>query len=132
FFFQAEDGIRDRNVTGVQTCALPILQGRSGALRVGAWMTRAVARVMDARDGRDGDDACYACPVSAGGTYRPFPMLDRRRRPRARCRHRAPAMVRLGLRTDGPDVGHAGPADPLSGTRGRRPAGHSAAKEQWP
>src|SRR5699024_11615554 len=25
FFFQAEDGIRDRNVTGLQTCALPIL-----------------------------------------------------------------------------------------------------------
>src|SRR5437868_11450503 len=24
FFFLAEDGIRDRNVTGVQTCALPI------------------------------------------------------------------------------------------------------------
>src|SRR5699024_11355761 len=24
FLFQAEDGIRDRNVTGVQTCALPI------------------------------------------------------------------------------------------------------------
>src|SRR5438067_13427774 len=24
FFFQAEDGIRDRNVTGVQTCALQI------------------------------------------------------------------------------------------------------------
>src|SRR5256885_2499291 len=28
FFFQAEDGIRDYKVTGVQTCALPIL-GRS-------------------------------------------------------------------------------------------------------
>src|SRR3989454_8481904 len=27
FFFQAEDGIRDYKVTGVQTCALPILQG---------------------------------------------------------------------------------------------------------
>src|SRR5215813_5249070 len=26
FFFQAEDGIRDADVTGVQTCALPILQ----------------------------------------------------------------------------------------------------------
>src|SRR5687768_17835643 len=26
FFFQAEDGIRDVAVTGVQTCALPILQ----------------------------------------------------------------------------------------------------------
>src|SRR6266478_1115172 len=25
FFFQAEDGIRDLTVTGVQTCALPIL-----------------------------------------------------------------------------------------------------------
>src|SRR3989441_4036046 len=27
FFFQAEDGIRDKLVTGVQTCALPISQG---------------------------------------------------------------------------------------------------------
>src|SRR5205085_9065833 len=27
FFFQAEDGIRDLTVTGVQTCALPILAG---------------------------------------------------------------------------------------------------------
>src|SRR5688572_32400764 len=27
FFFQAEDGIRDLTVTGVQTCALPILYG---------------------------------------------------------------------------------------------------------
>ena len=26
FFFQAEDGIRDYDVTGVQTCALPICQ----------------------------------------------------------------------------------------------------------
>src|SRR5438309_12122311 len=29
FFFQAEDGIRDGTVTGVQTCALPI-SGRQG------------------------------------------------------------------------------------------------------
>src|SRR5699024_12107376 len=28
FFFQAEDGIRYRNVTGVQTCALPIFHRR--------------------------------------------------------------------------------------------------------
>src|SRR6202046_466608 len=27
-FFQAEDAIRDRTVTGVQTCALPIYVGR--------------------------------------------------------------------------------------------------------
>src|SRR6266566_1255366 len=30
FFFQAEDGIRDYKVTGVQTCALPICRGRGG------------------------------------------------------------------------------------------------------
>src|SRR6266702_5756943 len=31
FFFQAEDGIRDGHVTGVQTCALPISDGDSHA-----------------------------------------------------------------------------------------------------
>src|SRR5690606_27157438 len=33
FFFQAEDGIRDFHVTGVQTCALPILISRAGSVR---------------------------------------------------------------------------------------------------
>src|SRR5256885_4008275 len=43
FFFQAEDGIRDYKVTGVQTCALPIYRARpyAGRLRgvpaAGAW-----------------------------------------------------------------------------------------------
>src|SRR5207253_7430379 len=32
FFFQAEDGIRDGHVTGVQTCALPILVGAPPAV----------------------------------------------------------------------------------------------------
>src|SRR2546425_7710853 len=32
FFFQAEDGIRDKLVTGVQTCALPIWHGDIGDL----------------------------------------------------------------------------------------------------
>src|SRR5690625_7378712 len=31
FFFQAEDGIRDGHVTGVQTCALPISSGLSAS-----------------------------------------------------------------------------------------------------
>src|SRR5256885_3685683 len=39
FFFQAEDGIRDYKVTGVQTCALPICYGSrftaEGPLRLG-------------------------------------------------------------------------------------------------
>src|SRR5205807_7328810 len=33
FFFQAEDGIRDYKVTGVQTCALPIFRPRRLRLR---------------------------------------------------------------------------------------------------
>ena len=32
FFFQAEDGIRDWSVTGVQTCALPIFNRACGFL----------------------------------------------------------------------------------------------------
>src|SRR5205085_8788069 len=42
FFFQAEDGIRDLTVTGVQTCALPIFDG--------------LAAPVD-EEGRDGLDA---------------------------------------------------------------------------
>src|SRR3989442_6330934 len=33
FFFQAEDGIRDADVTGVQTCALPILGATGESVR---------------------------------------------------------------------------------------------------
>src|SRR5207302_5541763 len=60
FFFQAEDGIRDFHVTGVQTCALPIFRSpargprgraddadrarRGGAARPTAPMGRRVAR----------------------------------------------------------------------------------------
>src|SRR6266699_3628026 len=33
FFFQAEDGIRDADVTGVQTCALPIARARPADFR---------------------------------------------------------------------------------------------------
>src|SRR5207249_9134197 len=43
--FQAEDGIRDRNVTGVQTCALPISTSEDGAsepaaFRLARWANR--------------------------------------------------------------------------------------------
>src|SRR3712207_6991938 len=49
FFFQAEDGIRDIGVTGVQTCALPIC--RHGAQFVGSnapvWIGRLFSRKAD-------------------------------------------------------------------------------------
>src|SRR5690606_42141746 len=59
FFFQAEDGIRDFHVTGVQTCALPIFysraitessQGQSGN---GTRTPRAAARSEERRVGKE-------------------------------------------------------------------------------
>src|SRR5438093_10552566 len=47
FFFQAEDGIRDWSVTGVQTCALPISPRRasSGATSPGPPTIRACGSI---------------------------------------------------------------------------------------
>src|SRR5690606_40916078 len=52
FFFQAEDGIRDFHVTGVQTCALPIFvvirsAGETGQL-YGSVSTRDIADLLAA------------------------------------------------------------------------------------
>ena len=38
FFFQAEDGIRDYDVTGVQTCALPIFHSAILSTSIGITM----------------------------------------------------------------------------------------------
>src|SRR5207253_5187112 len=45
FFFQAEDGIRDGHVTGVQTCALPIF-GRRAPEGAGADLPAAQGRAV--------------------------------------------------------------------------------------
>src|SRR5207237_7412788 len=45
FFFQAEDGIRDSSVTGVQTCALPICLEQAGLY----WLARMLEAGEDAR-----------------------------------------------------------------------------------
>src|SRR3712207_8363188 len=51
FFFQAEDGIRDIGVTGVQTCALPISTLLADWLREPAAASRPVAWLaLDAGD----------------------------------------------------------------------------------
>src|SRR5256885_11026271 len=51
FFFQAEDGIRDYKVTGVQTCALPIL---FAVVQIGSSERKSpciTARMVRAREG---------------------------------------------------------------------------------
>src|SRR5947208_3815393 len=92
FFFQAEDGIRDDLVTGVQTCALPISR-REGARRdahVHRWLQVAArsagprqvhvlllrARTPPGGDGRDADGLVrlYVC----WGTF-PTPRSEERR-----------------------------------------------------
>src|SRR2546430_3941482 len=73
FFFQAEDGIRDLTVTGVQTCALPIsvagtlqlwMQGNYRALRNEAAKSAFIEFVPGLIDGlahaEDPDDAVTA------------------------------------------------------------------------
>src|SRR5437762_4654839 len=52
FFFQAEDGIRDTSVTGVQTCALPICVGAVG--RCSSIRNRIVGGTTRPTGGRDG------------------------------------------------------------------------------
>src|SRR5690606_40386728 len=59
FFFQAEDGIRDFHVTGVQTCALPIWEkserGKEG--NIASRMPRGVIGIdVDATRGKPGAD----------------------------------------------------------------------------
>src|SRR5207248_4443624 len=63
FFFQAEDGIRDRTVTGVQTCALPI----SGHCEI---------RQVSARDDRRGRHVAQqrsGAPAMSATSVRAFP-----------------------------------------------------------
>src|SRR3712207_9284194 len=70
FFFQAEDGIRDIGVTGVQTCALPISAGQRRAARGGVLPRRGEhgeGRADGTARGRRGDRAGHAAvPVRRG------------------------------------------------------------------
>src|SRR5690554_8107666 len=52
FFFQAEDGIRDLYVTGVQTCALPILLALVLLLPAAAQTTTLFASALASADSK--------------------------------------------------------------------------------
>src|SRR5256886_4516282 len=87
FFFQAEDGIRDLTVTGVQTCALPILM----AAAAGHPATRWCVTVLNP----DGTAAAHGCAAGTRpwvpGPPGPMPLrglLDFLKIGRASCRER--------------------------------------------
>ena len=60
FFFQAEDGIRDTSVTGVQTCALPISASASACAAV----TMAALPIATAEAGHRDRDCFLRCARS--------------------------------------------------------------------
>src|SRR2546422_11763372 len=80
FFFQAEDGIRDVAVTGVQTCALPI-------------------------SGRQGRPLCRLPPPDGGDGLPGDPGEPRRARAAPPCGRREPLSVHFVLGLDGRDPG---------------------------
>src|SRR5690349_24383492 len=82
FFFQAEDGIRDLYVTGVQTCALPISM-------CAALLLAACATEMDTKD----DASAFPGSINEDGKR------DSRTSPeigRASCRERVESSVGAG------------------------------------
>src|SRR5690606_34300147 len=98
FFFQAEDGIRDFHVTGVQTCALPISGRPAGAVRRrlaagGHRLHRPLARGTRRSAVRTPPRLARVAPVGTAGTgsgHRPGDP-----RPDHLCR-----LLRLGWRPD--------------------------------
>src|SRR3712207_8979301 len=79
FFFQAEDGIRDIGVTGVQTCALPISSNNRGSRR---W-TEAARRVL-----RSGSLAVKALRGTVRGVHAARTPTNSRSRPPPRSEER--------------------------------------------
>src|SRR5258706_1047001 len=76
FFFQAEDGIRDWSVTGVQTCALPISR-----------LSKGIATGIQAFD-------AVAQSTKATNMYRLFPFDKKNEKiGRASCRERVKISV---------------------------------------
>src|SRR6266704_5464395 len=69
FFFQAEDGIRDRNVTGVQTCALPICFAYRPGSDEKTVIRGGYGRFYDSAEGREIDGAADIYPYVSRGIY---------------------------------------------------------------
>src|SRR6266540_4293933 len=107
FFFQAEDGIRDRDVTGVQTCALPIWRCDDSA----RWKRRP-----------------WKAPETAGSRFAPASGARPRRRSRPRSRTATPPLRSTGsLEPDGDCR-----MSPEPSMRGSKPTPRTAATTRTP
>src|SRR5690606_40428408 len=89
FFFQAEDGIRDFHVTGVQTCALPICLSVTAIAQVNAEADQALAD-YDAPTKAELDTAIgsLATSLAAINTKLGSPARSEERRVGKECRTR--------------------------------------------
>src|SRR5256885_14184009 len=121
FFFQAEDGIRDYKVTGVQTCALPISQPvpanpRARAVRLPPDRDRLRTAGAGGRADRVaravGGDGCDAVGPGRYGRPRAAGAEPRRARRARGARDLGPALRRRD---------RAREADPRAGGARRRP-----------
>src|SRR3712207_5519421 len=91
FFFQAEDGIRDIGVTGVQTCALPIfgyrVEGEGKAVAISG-DTIACAGLMELAAGADVLVQCCHMPQASVQTASQRVLRSEERRVGKECRSR--------------------------------------------
>src|SRR5262249_59803141 len=94
FFFQAEDGIRDWSVTGVQTCALPI-------------SVQAVARLLKRRPRLQPAHQIYPPEAGPAGPGHPGALAEQYRLERQRNRDGGGSGER-GVGGEGGDGGGAG------------------------
>src|SRR5690606_7170235 len=72
FFFQAEDGIRDFHVTGVQTCALPILGNDDAGYTAHHYEVTVIADVPLQVPGAGSDPDPTACPAEGSDAEQGF------------------------------------------------------------
>src|SRR3989440_6028979 len=89
FFFQAEDGIRDLIVTGVQTCALPISLKAKGDPKLLAEHSIEVARLLYQAGALDGAERYYEkIPTGVSSYYASREERSEERRVGKECRSR--------------------------------------------
>src|SRR5699024_11422954 len=88
FIFQAEDGIRDRNVTGVQTCALPIYDAGYHTAYFGKWH-------LDGFNEAEGRAAMHIVPPERRGGFQTWVGYENNNSQigRASCRERVTRSV---------------------------------------